>query len=100
MAVRCKLAYALSYRDIEELLDERGVKAEHSTVQRWVVQYSPELEQSFRKRKRPVGSSWRMDETYIKVKGRWCYLYRDVLLKIKQYFQFYRILSHPNFYWH
>ena len=70
MAVRWYLAYALSYRNIEELMQERGVDVDHYTVQRWVVQYAPELEKRFRKKyKRPVGKSWRMDETYIKVKG-------------------------------
>lgn len=78
MAVRWKLAYPLSYRNIEELMDERGVDMDHSTVQKWVVYYAPQLEHSFRKRKKPVGSSWRMDETYIKVNGKSVYLYRAV----------------------
>ncbi len=78
MGVRWKLAYALSYRDIEEMMSERGVGIDHSNVQRWVVKYSPELEQAFCKRKKAVGSSWRLDETYIKVNGNWVYLYRAV----------------------
>lgn len=79
MLVRWYLAYSLSYRDIEELALERGLKVDHSTVNRWVIDYSPQLEEVFRKRhKRPVGISWRMDETYIKVKGQWVYLYRAV----------------------
>ncbi len=78
MAVRWKLAYPLSYRHIEELLEERGADVDHSIVQKWVVHYAPQLEQAFRKRKKPVGSPWKMDETYIKVKGRWVYLYRAV----------------------
>ncbi len=78
MAVRWKLAYPLSYRDIEELLEERGAHVDHSTVQKWVVHYAPQLEQAFRKRKKPVGRSWKMDETYIKVNGQWVYLYRAV----------------------
>lgn len=79
MAVRWYLAYSLSYRDIEELMAERGVSVDHSTVNRWVVKYSPKLEAAFTKRyKKTVGRSWRMDETYIKVKGEWCYLYRAV----------------------
>ena len=79
MLVRWYVAYALSYRDIEELAAERGLKVDHSTINRWVVHYSPQLEGTFRKRhKRPVGISWRMDETYIKVKGQWLYLYRAV----------------------
>ena len=57
---------------------ERGVSVDHSTINRWVLHYTPMLESEFRKRKKPVGSSWRMDETYIKVKGQWKYLYRAV----------------------
>jgi len=79
MLVRWYLAYSLSYRDIEELALERGLKVDHSTIHRWVVEYSPQLEEAFRKRhKRPTGGSLRMDETYIKVKGQWMYLYRAV----------------------
>jgi len=77
-AVFWYLRYSLSYRDIEELMEERGVELDHATVQRWVVQYTPILEVEFRKRKKAVGTSWRMDETYIKVKGIWHYLYRAV----------------------
>ena len=79
MLVRWYVAYSLSYRDIEELALERGLKVDHSTINRWVIFYSPQLEAAFRKRhKRPVGLSWRMDETYIKVRGKWVYLYRAV----------------------
>ena len=79
MLVRWYVAYSLSYRDIEALGLERGLKVDHSTINRWVIEYSPQLEEAFRKRhKRPVGISWRMDETYIKVKGQWVYLYRAV----------------------
>lgn len=79
MAVRWYLAYSLSYRNIEELMAERGIGVDHSTVNRWVINYSPKLEAEFTKRyKKSVGSSWRMDETYIKVKGEWFYLYRAV----------------------
>ncbi len=79
MLVRWYLAYSLSYRDIEELALERGLKVDHSTINRWVIEYAPQLEDSFRKRhKRPVRISWRMDESYIKVKGQWVYLYRAV----------------------
>jgi transposase-like protein len=77
-AVFWYLRYSLSYRDIEELMRERGVEVDHATVQRWVVKYTPILEAEFRKRKKTVGTSWRMDETYIKVKGQWQYLYRAV----------------------
>ena len=77
-AVFWYLRYSLSYRDIEELMRERGVEIDHATVQRWVVKYTPLLETEFRKKKKAVGTSWRMDETYIKVKGIWHYLYRAV----------------------
>ena len=77
-AVYFKFRFGLSYRDIEELLFIRGVKVDHSTLQRWVFKFTPLLEKEFRARKKPVGNRWRMDETYIKVKGQWCYLYRAV----------------------
>ena len=76
--VRWYVAYPLSYRHVEELMEERGVSVDHATIQRWVVKYSPRLEAAFHHRKRPVWVSWRMDETYIKVKGQWRYLYRAV----------------------
>jgi transposase-like protein len=76
MGVRWYVAYPLSYRHVEELMEERGVPIDHATIQRWVVKYSPLLEEAFYRRKRPVWVSWRMDETYIKVKGQWRYLYR------------------------
>ena len=78
MGVRWYLAYPLSYRHVEELMEERGVLLDHATIQRWVVKYSPLLEEAFHRRKRPVWVSWRMDETYIKIKGEWYYLYRAV----------------------
>ena len=71
----------MSYRDIEELALERGLKVDHSTINRWVIEYAPLLEEAFRKRhKRMTGGSWRMDETYIKVKRQWMYLYRAIEL--------------------
>jgi transposase-like protein len=76
--VRWYLAYPLSYRQLEELMQERGVSVDHATINRWVLKYTPWLEEAFQRRKRPVGRSWRMDETYIKVKGQWRYLYRAV----------------------
>ena len=66
--VRWYVAYPLSYRHVEELMQERGVCVDRSTVNRWVIKYSPQLEEAFHRRKRPVWVSWRMDETYIKVK--------------------------------
>ncbi len=59
-------------------MEERGVDVDHSTINRWTIKYSPLLEEAFHRRKRPVWVSWRMDETYIKVKGQWRYLYRAV----------------------
>src|SRR5207245_467661 len=78
MGVRWYVAYPLSYRHVEELMEERGVPVDHAPIQRWVVQYRPLLAEAFHRRKRPVWVSWRMDETYSKIKGQWFYLYRDV----------------------
>jgi putative transposase len=74
--IRWYLAYPLSTRHVEELLEERGINVDHSTINRWVIKYSPQLEEVFHCRKRPVWTSWRMDETYIQVKGERKYLYR------------------------
>ena len=63
--VRWYVAYPISYRQLEEMMDERGVEVDHSTLNRWVLKYVPLLEAQFRARKRPVGSSWRLDETYV-----------------------------------
>ena len=71
-------AYPLSYRHLEEMLQERGVFVDHSSINRWAIRFLPLLEKVFRKLERPVGGSWRMDETHIKVKGAWKYLYRAV----------------------
>src|SRR5262244_1403339 len=78
MGVRWYVAYPLSTRHVEELMEERGVEVDHSTINRWVIKYSPQLEEAFHRRKRPVWMSWRLDETYIRVKGQWRYLYRAV----------------------
>jgi putative transposase len=78
MGVRWSVAYPLSTRHVEELMQERGVSVDHSTVNRWVIKYSPQLEEAFHRCKRPVWVSWRMDETYIQVKGEWRYWYRAV----------------------
>src|SRR5262245_7712341 len=77
-AVRWYLRYSLSLRDIEELLAERGLAADHTTIWRWVQRYGPELEQRLRRHLKPTNKSWRVDETYIRVKGRWYYLYRAI----------------------
>jgi transposase-like protein len=78
MGIRWYVAYPLSTRHVEELMAERGVEVDHSTINRWVIKYSPQLEEAFHRRKRLVWVSWRLDETYIKVKGEWRYLYRAV----------------------
>ena len=78
VCVRWYVAYPLSFRHIEEMMGERGVVVDHATVHRWAVKILPVLAKIFRSRKRSVGRSWRMDETYIKVKGQWKYLYRAV----------------------
>jgi putative transposase len=77
-AVYFKLRFSLSYRDVEELLTIRGVKVDHATIQRWVYKFTALIEAGLKKREKSVGSNWRMDETYIKVKGKWVYLYRAV----------------------
>jgi putative transposase len=72
------VAYPISYRQLEEMMEEHGVEVDHATLNRWVLKYVPPLDQEFRARKRPVDPSWRMDETYVRVKGAWKYLYRAV----------------------
>jgi putative transposase len=74
MGVRWYVAYPLSTRHVEELMEERGVELDHATINRWVIEYSGQLEEAFHRCKRHVWVSWRMDETYIKVKGEWHYL--------------------------
>lgn len=65
--IRWYLRYKLSYRDLEEMMEERGVSVDHATINRWVLKFSPMLAWNARHHKRPVGRSWRMDETYVKV---------------------------------
>ena len=77
-AVYFKLRFTLSYRDIEELMAIRGVKVDHSTIQRWVFKFSKEIEKNMNRCKKQVTNSWRLDETYIKVAGKDRYLYRAV----------------------
>jgi putative transposase len=76
--VRWYVAYPISYRQLEEMMEERGVEVDHSSLNRWVLKYVPLLDQAFRGRKRRVGDSWRMDETYVRIRGQWKYLYRAV----------------------
>jgi transposase-like protein len=78
LCVRWYSAYPLSLRNLEEMMAERGISVDHSTVHRWAIKLLPVLEKVFRRSKRKVGRSWRMDETYVKVKGEWKYLYRAV----------------------
>jgi transposase, IS6 family len=77
-AVRWYLRYALSYRDVEELLRERGVSIDHTTVFRWVQRYAPELDKRCRPQLKSTNDSYRVDETYIKINKQWHYLYRAV----------------------
>ena len=77
-AVFFYVRYGVSYRDVEEIFAERNVKVDHSTLNRWVIKYSSSLALAAKKNKRAVATSWRMDETYIQVKGQWVYLYRAV----------------------
>ena len=74
--MRGYLQYSVSLRDVEELLGERGQKADHTTIWRWVQRYGPELAERLRRHLKPINKSWRVDETYVRDKGRWCYLYR------------------------
>jgi transposase, IS6 family len=78
LCVRWYLRYALSYRDLEELMQERGLHVDHTTIYRWVQHYAPELEQRCRPYLKMTSDSWRVDETYVKIKGIWMYLYRAV----------------------
>ena len=76
--VRYYLDYKLSYREIEEIQLERGLKVDHATINRWVIKFTPILEHKVRRRKKPVCDSWRMDEMYVRVKGKCMYYYRAV----------------------
>src|SRR6201993_3853374 len=78
LAVGWYLRFSLSYRDVEELLAERGVHVDHVTVWRWVQRYAPEMERRLRSRLKPPNDSWRVDETYVRVKGKGRSLYRAV----------------------
>jgi transposase-like protein len=78
LAVGWYLRFSLSYRDVEELLAERGFFSDHVTIWRWVQCYGPEMERRLRSRLKPTNDSWRVDETYVRAKGKWVYLYRAV----------------------
>jgi len=78
LAVRWYLRFGLSYRDVEELLAERGIEVDHVTVYRWVQRFSPEFAEAARARRHIVGDRWQVDETYVKVAGTWRYLFRAI----------------------
>jgi transposase-like protein len=78
LCVRWYFRYKLSFRDLVEMMAERGISLAHTTIMRWIQRYVPEFEKRWRRFARPVGRSWRVDETYVKIKGRWSYLYRAV----------------------
>jgi len=92
VAVRCYLRYGLSYRDVEELLAERGIEVDHVTVHRWVQRFAPLFADAARPCRHAPGDRWFVDETYLKVGGRWCYLYRAV----DQFGQVIDVLASPN----
>lgn len=99
LCVRWYLAYTLSLRDLEEMMAERGLSVDHSTVHRWVVRFSPQLLERFNRRKRTVTGKWHVDETYIKVRGRWMYLYRAIDRvgnTVEYFFSEHRDLWRPN----
>ena len=78
LCVRWYLRYKLSYRDLVEMMAERGLSLAPSTILRWVQHYAPQFQKRWNRFARPVGGSWRVDETHIKVRDRWTYLYRAV----------------------
>src|SRR5205814_1841300 len=78
IAVRWYLRFGLSYRDVEELLAERGIEVDHVSIYRWVQRFAPEFAEAARARQHVVGDRWHVDETYLKVNGTWCYLFRAI----------------------
>jgi transposase-like protein len=76
--VYMKCRFSLSYRELEEMMVIRGAEVDHSTLQRWVKRFVFLIDKRVRQRKKPVNGNWRMDETYIKLNGKWVYLYRAV----------------------
>ncbi len=87
LCVRWYVTYKLSYRDLVEMMAERGLNVAHTTIMRWVQRYMPDFVKRWQRYARSVGSSWRVDETYIKVKGHWVYLYRGVLRSVPSKWQ-------------
>src|SRR5262245_49471215 len=78
LCVRWSMTYKLSYRDLKAMMAERGIDLAHTTIMRWVQHYVPEFEKHWQRYARPVGTSWRVEETYIRIRGTWGYLYRAV----------------------
>src|ERR1700730_6416640 len=78
LCVRWYLRFKLSLRDLVEIMAETGLSMAHTTIMRWVQRYAPEFKKRRRRIARAVGQSWRVDETYVKIRGEWCYLYRAV----------------------
>jgi transposase, IS6 family len=78
LTVRWYLRYSLSFRNVVEMMEERGLYLAHTTIMRWVHQYGPELEKRIRRHLKQTNDSWKVDETYIKIRGKWRYLYRAV----------------------
>ena len=78
LCVRWYLRFKLSLRDLVEMMAERGLSLAHTTIMRWVQRYAPEFVKRWNRFGRPVGQSWRVDETYVRIRGEWCYLYRAV----------------------
>jgi DDE domain len=76
LCVRWYITYRLSYRDLVEMMAERGVRVAHSTILRWVTRYVPEFEKRWNRFSKAIGTSWRVDETYVSIKAKWHYLYR------------------------
>jgi transposase-like protein len=78
LCVRWYITYRLSYRDLVAMMGERGLHVSHTTILRWVIRYVPEFEKRWNRYARRIGSSWRVDETYVCIRGKWHYLYRAV----------------------
>ena len=85
LCVRWYLRFKLSYRDLVEMMAERGLPMAHTTIMRWVHHYVPEFERRWNRFARPVGHSWRVDETYVKIRGEWVYLYVRWIAKEAQW---------------